>query len=67
MAGVGEVEHHRQTQELVPPLPHHGTTTGNDDFREMVVQGHAVVADGHRSLAVDDKGGCSITTCHKVS
>ena len=37
IADVGEVEYHRQAQELVAPLSYYRSSTCDDDFWEMVV------------------------------
>ena len=45
MANVCEVEHHRNAEELVAPLANDGSATRDDDLREVVVKGYAVVAE----------------------
>ena len=44
---VGEVENHRQTEELVAPVVYDGTSPGNDHLRKMVVKGYAGVTESH--------------------
>lgn len=56
ITNVGVVVHHRSPQELVAPMVQHSPSACNDDFGEVVVHGHAVIANGQRSLAVDDEG-----------
>jgi len=55
VADVGEVEDHAQTVELLACLADNGITASNDDLREMIAQGHVVVAKAHRGLAIDDE------------
>ena len=57
VADVGEVEYHRQTNELIAPLANDSSTTGDDDLGEVVMKRYAVVAEGHRRVAIDDKRG----------
>ena len=59
MTNVGEIEYHRHTDELVVPLVYGGTAPSDDDFGEMVVKGHAGVAESHRRVAIDDERGQS--------
>jgi hypothetical protein len=42
---VCEVEYHRYAEELVTPLTNDGSATRDDDLREVVVKGYAVVAE----------------------
>ena len=42
---VCEVEYHRYAEELVAPLTNDGSATRDDDLREVVVKGYAVVAE----------------------
>jgi len=55
MTDVGEVEHRRQTEELVAPLSYDSATTGNDDLWEMIVKRYVVIAKGHRGVAVKNE------------
>jgi len=57
VADVGEIEHHRQSEELVAPLVYHRSTTSDDGFGEVVVQWDTGVAEGHGCVAVDDERG----------
>ena len=54
---VGEIEHHRETQKLVSPMANDGTAPGNDDLGEVVLKGHAGVAESHGGVAIDDERG----------
>ena len=54
---VGEVEHHRHANEFIAPLPDDGAATGNDDLREVVVQGDVGIAERHRGVTVDNERG----------
>lgn len=38
------VKHHRQAEELIAHITHHGRTVVDDELWEMVMKGHAVVA-----------------------
>ena len=57
VADTSEVEHHRQSEELVAYPSHHGTATGDDGLGERVVQRYFGFANGHRGVAVDDERG----------
>ena len=57
MADIGEVVHHRQAVEFVGSLTNYSPTAGDDDLGKVVVQGDAGVAEGHRSMAIDNEGG----------
>ena len=55
MADIGEMEYHRHAEELVAPLVYGSTAPGDDDLGEVVVKGHAGVAESHRRVAIDDE------------
>ena len=57
VADVGEIEEHGHADELVAPMVNDGSATGDDDLGEMVVKGHAGVAEGHGGVAIDDERG----------
>ena len=57
VAIVGEIEYHRHAEISISPLANDGSTTCDDDLGKMIVQGYAVVAEGHRCVAIDDEGG----------
>ena len=57
VADVGEIEEHGHADELVAPMVNDGSATGNDDLGEVVVKGHAGVAEGHGGVAIDDERG----------
>ena len=57
VADVGKIENHRHADELVAPMVNDGSATGNDDRGEVVVKGHAGVAEGHGGVAIDDERG----------
>ena len=57
IADVREVVHHRQTVEFVASLTNHSSATSDDHLGEVVVQRYAVIAKGHRGLAIDDECG----------
>jgi len=47
VAGVGKIEYHRHTEELVAPLANDGTTPCDYDLGEVVVKGYARVTESH--------------------
>ena len=57
VADIGEVEHHRKTEKLVTYLANNGTTTCDNDLREMVMKGNISVIEGHRSVTIYDESG----------
>ena len=57
VADIGEIVHHRHTEELVAYLPQDGSATGDDDFGEMIVKGDTGAAKGQRGFAIDDERG----------
>lgn len=57
VADVGKIEDHRHAEELVAPLADDGTSPGDDGLGEVVVKGHAGVAERHRRFAIDNERG----------
>ena len=57
VADVGEIIYHRQPQKFVAPLIYCGSTTGDDNFWEVVFQRNLRVVEGHRRVAIDDERG----------
>ena len=55
MADVGEVENHRQPEELASPLIDSGTATGDNDLGEVVFQGNLRVTKSHGGITVDNE------------
>ena len=55
MADVGEIEYHRDAEELVAPLVDDGSAPGDDDLGEVVVKGHLRVAKRHGRVAINDE------------
>ena len=55
VAVIGEVEYHRETEELVAPLAYDSTAPCDDDLGKVVVKGYAGVTESHGRVAIDDE------------
>ena len=57
ITNIGEVEYHRKTEKRLSHLANDGTSTGNDNFWEMIMQGYFGIIESHGSITINNKGG----------